>query len=283
MKKVKIIALIVIVQIAACKVPEVDLTPPTIEVISFTPMPDEDEICSTLESVVFGLEGGDELIFDLVFKDDKGLSQYKVDIHNNFDCHGHGGGTAPSPTAPNVQNQTSDWSIQDVQDISGTSVPVNRVLNVPQNVTAGNYHFHIQALDESGNDIPFANFYSLKIKNPLDAVSPVINVQQPSTNSISVKKGDPIRFVGQVTDNHSLSEGGNGILYLSNTDLSSGNTLSTNTYFQFDESVNDTFDFDFEYIVPQTLVAGNYRFSLGANDGVRNVGDFIFFDVEVFN
>lgn len=283
MKIFKIIALIVIVQLTACNVPDTDLTPPTIEEISYEPAPDADEICSTQEPVVFGLTGGDELIFDVVFNDDVGLSQYKVDIHNNFDCHGHGGGVAPSPSAPNVENQTNDWSIQDVRDISGMSVPVRRVLNVPQNVTAGNYHFHIQVLDQSGNDVPFANFYSLKVKNSLDVVPPVINIQQPATNSIAIQKGNTIRFVGQVTDNLSLSEGGNGILYLSNTDLSSGNTLSTNTYFQFDETVDDTFDFDFEYTVPQTLVAGSYRFSLGANDGVRNVADFIFFDVEVSN
>jgi len=283
MKNIKIIALLVIVQLVACKEPEVDLIPPTIEEINYTPTPSEDEICAAQEPVVFRLEGGDVLAFDVIFNDDVALSQYKVDIHNNFDCHGHGGGTAPSPSAPDVENQTMDWNLQDVQDISGMTVPVKRELNVPQNVTAGNYHFHIQVLDESGNDTPFANFYSLKIKNKADRVPPVIDVQEPTTSSFSVNKGDAIRFVGQVTDNFSLSQGGNGILYLSNTDLSSGNTLSTNTFFQFDEDVTDTFNFDFEYVVPQTLVAGSYRFSLGANDGVRNVGDFVFFDVEVMN
>lgn len=283
MKNVVLLALIVSLQIVACNVPEVDLTPPNMEEISYLPEPVEDEICSTQEPVVFLLTGGDELVLDVVFNDDVALSQYKVDIHNNFDCHGHGGGVAPSITAPNVENQTTDWSILDVRDISGTSVPVRRTLDVPQNVTAGNYHFHIQVLDESGNDSPFANYYSLKIKNSLDEIAPVINVTEPSTSSLSITKGNTIRFVGQVTDNRSLSDGGNGILYLSNTDLSSGNTLSTNTYFQFDEDVTDSFDFDFEYTVPQTLVAGNYRFSLGANDGVRNVADFIFFDVQVSN
>lgn len=283
MKNLTLIIFIVTLQIIACKVPEVDLTPPTIEDISFLPEPIEDEICATQEPLVFLLKGGDELVFDVIFRDDIALSQYKVDIHNNFDCHGHGGGVAPSPSAPNVQNQTTDWSIQDVQDITGSSAPVRRVLNVPANVTAGNYHFHIQVLDESGNDSPFANFYSLKIKNPVDEVAPIITVQEPSSSSLSVKKGDAIQFIGQVTDDISLSDGGNGILYLSITDLSSGNSLSTNTYFQFDETVNDTFNFDFDYTVPLTLVAGSYRFSLGANDGVRNVAPFIFYEVEVSN
>ncbi len=283
MKNLLFIALISVLQLVSCRVAEVDLMPPTIEEVSYTPAPSEDEICASQEPVVFNLKSNEELIFDVVFNDDVALSQYKIDIHNNFDCHGHGGGVAPSPSAPDVQNQTTDWSVLDVQDISGLSEPIKRVLTVPDNVTAGNYHFHIQVLDEAGNDSPFANNYSLKIKNTRDDVPPTINVQVPSTNSFSVTKGSAVRFVGQVTDNSSLSNGGNGILYLSNTDLSSGNTLSTNTYFQFDETVNDTFDFDFEYIVPQTLVDGSYRFSLGANDGVRNVAPFVFFDVEVSN
>jgi len=70
-------------------------------------------------------------------------------------------------------------------------------------------------------------------------------------------------------------------LYLAYTDLSSGNTFTTNEIFPFDEEVDINFDFDFEYTVPQTIVTGSYRFSLGANDGVRNVAPFVFFDVEV--
>ena len=49
---------------------------------------------------------------------------------------------------------------------------VNRTLNVPENVTAGSYHFQIQVVDVSGNDNPAANFFSLKIKNPLDDIAP---------------------------------------------------------------------------------------------------------------
>ena len=275
--------LILLIVMPSCGDENIDLTPPSMEVVSYSPEPSEDEICGAQEPVVFHLTGGEQLKLEVIFKDNDALSQYKIDIHNNFDCHGHGGGSAPSVAPPDVENQTIDWSIIDIQNISGTSAPVNRTLNVPENVTAGNYHFQIQVVDVSGNDNPAANFFALKIKNPLDDTPPQITVDEPATSSFSVKKGENIRFIGQVTDDRSLSDGGNGVLYLAYTDLSSGNTFTTDQVFVFDENVEKIFDFDFEYTVPQTWVTGSYRFSLGANDGVRNVAPFQFFEVEVTN
>lgn len=267
----------------SCGPRNVDLTPPTIDIMSFLPEPIEDEICGSQESEVFRLSGGEDLTFDIIFKDNEALTQYKIDIHNNFDCHGHGGGVAPKIVIPNVNSQTNDWTVLDIQQISGLSVPVKRTLTIPENVTAGNYHFHIQVIDEAGNDSPFSNFYSLKIKNPLDDIAPQISIDKPVSNNFSIKKGESLRFVGKVTDNRSLSDGGNGVLYLAYTDLSSGNVFTTNKAFPFDENVDKLYDFDFEYIIPQTLRSGSYRFSLGANDGVRNVGNFVFFNVEIVN
>lgn len=283
MRRIAIFALLVIMCLTSCSDEPVDIIPPTIEELGYVPVPSEGEICSSIEPVVFKLEGGGELSFDLVFRDDTALSQYKVDIHNNFDCHGHGGGNAPGISAPNLENLTTDWTVLDIQDLSDLSTPISRTLNVPQNVTAGNYHFHIQVIDESGNDSPFTNFYSLKITNPIDSIAPEINVDEPSANSFTVKKGDLVNFKGQVTDNRSLSDGGNGIVYLSYTKLSTGNTFNTNENLSFDVSIDKSANFDFAFEIPQTLTLGNYRFAIGANDGVRNVAPFIFFDVELTN
>jgi len=279
----QILTFLVLFGLSACGGDDVDVTPPTMELNAYVPIPIEDEICGAQEAVVFQLTGGDELSFDAIFSDNDALSQYKVDIHNNFDCHGHGGGSAPAVPTPNVDNLTTDWTVLDIKEISGLSSSVEWKLDVPQNVTAGNYHFHIQVIDESGNDSPFANFFSLKIKNPADEIAPQIAIDEPATRNFSVKKGDTIRFGGQVTDDRSLSDGGNGVLYLAYTKLSSGNTFSTDEVFSFDEEVSEVFNFDFEYTVPQTLTTGSYRFSLGANDGVRNVAPFQFFEVEITN
>ena len=270
--------------IAACGSGDVDVTSRTLEVNTYSPEPTVDEVCGTQEPVVFNLTGGDQLTFDVIFKDNESLSQYKVDIHDNFDCHGHGGGSAPQISIPSVPSQTTDWTLLETVDITGTDAPITRTLDVPSNVTTGNYHFQIQVADESGNDHNAGVFFSLKIKNPLDDILPEITVDEPANNTFSIAKGEKIRFVGQVTDERSLSDGGNGVLFLSYTDLSSGNTFSTDEVFLFNETVDKTFDFDFEYTVPQTLIDGrNYRFSLGAYDGVRNVAPFQFFEVVVTN
>lgn len=286
MKNLKLFYLIVcaslVFSMTSCGGDDVDITPPTLDA-TYTPAPIAADICGAEEPTVFLLTGGEQLSIDAIFEDDNSLSQYKIDIHNNFDCHGHGGGSAPSIVVPSVQNQTEDWTVLDIFELSGTSSSASRTLNVPENVTAGNYHFHVQVIDEAGNDSPFSNFVSLKITNPLDETSPHIGVDEPSSRNFSIKKGETIQFIGQVTDDRSLSDGGNGVLYLAYTDLSTGNTFTTNEAFPFDESVDKVFNFDFEYTVPQTLTAGSYRLSLGANDGVRNVAPFQFFEVEITN
>jgi len=280
---IRLLAWLPMIFLGSCGTVAVDVEPPEIEIVESIPQAEESIICGNIDSNVFLLTGGDQLTLDCVFSDNEGLSQYKIDIHNNFDCHGHGGGTAPSIVVPNVDNVTTDWTVLNIEDLTGTSSSVVRVLDVPENVTAGNYHFQLQVIDESGNDNPLNNIYSLKIKNPLDSIPPEITVEEPTSSAFVTVKGESIRFKGTVTDARSLSDGGNGILYLAYTDLSSGNTFTTDQAFAFDETVNKDYSFDFDYTVPLTLVAGDYRFSLGANDGVRNVSSFIFFDVQVTN
>ncbi|MCG8331509.1 MAG: DUF4625 domain-containing protein [Chitinophagales bacterium] len=264
----------------ACDDSSIDTTTPQVAIKSFTPTPIADEICGTTEDSVFVLRGGEQLSFNILFTDDIALSQYKIDIHNNFDCHGHGGSSAPGIPVPNVSNQTSDWTVLDIIELAGQEADINKSLSVPQNVTTGTYHFQIQVLDESGNDNPLANIYSIRVFNPVDEVAPILTTTAPA-GSFTVAKGESIQFTGSVTDNYSLSEGGNGILFLSYTDLNSGNTFTTDAAFSFDNSISTNYDFDFSYTVPNTLVSGSYRFMLNAFDGVRNAAEVAEFEVEV--
>ncbi len=280
--KIKYIVLVGILIFMGCE-DNIDLTSPTMEVVQYLPTPSEDVICGTIEPTVFNLTGGDELAFDVVFNDDQALSQYKIDIHNNFDCHGHGLGGGAIDVVPNVNNETEDWTVLDIQDISGLSSVVSRVLDVPSNVTSGNYHFQIQVIDESGNDNPAANVFALKIKNPLDDVAPILNVTDPLESTFTIEKGQTISFAGQVTDERSLSDGGNGVLYLTYTRLESGNTFVTDQVFPFDQTIDKLYEFNFEYEVPLQLVNGDYLFSVGANDGVRNVAEQVVFEVTITN
>lgn len=260
---------------------DIDVTPPSMAIESMSPAPAPYEVCGSTEDTVFTLRGGETLRMGLAFTDDASLSQYKVDIHNNFDCHGHGGSSAPGVAIPNVSSLTEDWTELSISPLSGTAQAVQLTLQAPENVTAGVYHFQIQVLDESGNDNPLANFYSIRAINPQDEEAPALTVNLPAGQAFSAAKGSSIRFQGDVADGQSLSEGGNGLLFLSYTDLSSGNTFATDAVVVFDEGVDNNYAFDFEYTVPATLKAGNYRFRLDAFDGVRNAAAPAFFEVTV--
>ena len=259
----------------------VDVNAPSMQILSLTPPPAAGEICGTTEDTVFTIRGGETLEAELVFSDNQALSQYKVDIHNNFDCHGHGGSATPGIPAPNVASVTEDWTVLALEGISGTSEAVTLSLKAPENITAGAYHFQVQVLDESGNDNPLANFYSIRAYHPDDEEPPVLTVESPTESSLAAQKGETLRFEGQVTDNFSLSEGGNGLVFISYTDLGSGNTFSTDAFVALDGGVGKSYDFELEFEVPQTIKAGDYRVRVDAYDGVRNVAQPIFFEVEV--
>ncbi len=269
--------------ISACGEKTVDTEAPTLTINSSQPMSQSAMVCGETEQGVFILQGGEALSLDLSFTDNIALSQYKVDIHNNFDCHGHGSVAAPSISPPSGSNTTSDWTLLDIVDIGGTTANISRILEVPENVTAGNYHFELQVVDESGNDIPSAYVSSLIVTNPTDQVAPTLTVNEPLSSSFSVAKGEKVRFTGSLTDNYSLSEGGNGVLFLSYKNLSNGNVFLSDAIFPFDNSTSTSYDFDFEFTVPTTLIAGDFEFTLGATDGVRNVAESAIFKVDITN
>jgi len=178
---------------------------------------------------------------------------------------------------------TADWSVLQIYPLQGQSTQIERWLVVPEAVTAGNYHYHIQVLDESGNDSPFTTFYSLKLLNPLDTVAPFLTATAPADSAFSAAKGEVLRFSGQVADNYPLEQGGNGLLFVTYTDLSSGNTFTSSVVEPFATGTGKEYSFDLELKVPSTLVSGDYRFSLRAHDGVRNVAAPVDFLVKITN
>lgn len=266
-----------------CESTPVDVTPPTTTLLDHIPAPAPALICGQQEEVVFRLKGGDSLYFKLRFEDDVALSEYKIDIHHNFDCHGHGEGAAPGFSPPNQEGLTKDWTVLETHTLKGPAEEVERWLLAPESVTAGNYHYHIQVLDESGNDSPFSNYYSIKVLNPSDTIPPSVSLEIPEATTFSASKGELVRFVGRVTDNLPLAEGGNGLLFVSYTDLNSGNTFSTKTVVPFEVEMGNQYDFDLEVEIPKTLPVGAYRFSVRAHDGVRNIADPIDLLINVTN
>jgi hypothetical protein len=244
-----------------------DTVPPTWAFNTFIPEAQSGEVCGQEEPEVFFVKGGDIFEFEALFSDDQELSQYKIDIHQNFDCHGH--------------SKTSDWSVLEVIDLSGTEELVNKQLVIPENVTAGNYHFSIQLLDAAGNQAENSFIRDFIVLNPSDTISPVVDLTSPNlAENIVIERGNALNFTGTVTDNLSLYEGGNGKIVIDFINQSNQNIFE-GTELLFPPSLSNSFNFDVDVSIPLSVPSGNYLFRVYATDGVNNESEITFINVEI--
>lgn len=246
-----------------------DLTNPSFETFFDEQNKSKVEICN--EEVQDGLLffGGQTIRFYIMCKDDNNLSQLKIDVHNNFDCHGHSSSLAPNINVPSIQNRTLDFNFQKIYNLNGIEQKVEVILEIPANVTAGFYHLGIYLIDEYGNEAPSV-FYDVKIINPLDTIPP--DLQVSSTNhSVNIARGQLLTIGGKVTDNSIFSLGGNSLVFLNYNQVGSPNTYGTNAFEYFGNINENTRNFELNYTIPMTIIKGNYEFSVYAFDGVRNI------------
>jgi hypothetical protein len=124
MKKVKIFSIVMasILFVASCKKMD-DVKP----LITVTTPANEDVV------VV-----GSTITFKAKFSDNTELSQYKIDIHGDFDSHGH-------------TTQQEEWQTLIIGELSGKEQEVERTIAVPSGIKTGNYHFIVECTDKSGN------------------------------------------------------------------------------------------------------------------------------------
>jgi len=128
-----------------------DTEAPVMMVESIYPTPATDSICGSLEDQVVSIGSGDTLRVELHLTDNEALGEIKVDLHNNFNCHGHDGKTA-----------TTDWEVLDIRDLSGKEQHVTLEYVAPADITPGAYHFDIKLLDAAGNEAPEEEIFDLK-------------------------------------------------------------------------------------------------------------------------
>lgn len=259
--------------VSSCGPKNVDDTPPALAFLVVSPEPTSDFVCGSEEPVVFHLRSGDTLSLDLRLTDDVELSQYKVDIHTNFDCHGH-------------KMNTEDWTVLKTGNLSGKESLLQLRLPVPANVTAGDYHFQIQVLDKAGNDNPAAYIYAIKVLNAADTTPPILNISSPIVNSgdvLVLRKGQNITFTGHVADNHPLAEGGNGKLEFFYRSNASGNTFRWGSPVVFTAADGDYKDFSITLPVPNTAANGDYVVTVWAYDGVNNAALPIVYAARITN
>lgn len=108
-----------------------DAQEPTIEVHE----PEEGEM----------FELGSEIHLDINLADDVELASYKIDVHNNFDGHEHRPAAGTEVQEP--------WSYSQSYEIEPgqQSYHVHEHIEIPADITTGDYHLGITVIDEAGN------------------------------------------------------------------------------------------------------------------------------------
>lgn len=95
------------------------------------------------EVLTIGSEEGAH--FDMELEDDVMLKSYHIEIHNNFDGHGHNTRSG-AETEAFVFNRTYDVSDRRTAHIHHHDIVI------PANATPGNYHLMVYCTDASGNE-----------------------------------------------------------------------------------------------------------------------------------
>ena len=275
-----LLILVLLTMLTSCG-KEVDSDAPAYEIDIRSHQLRLDSICGAPEPNVISYTEGDTLRFLLRARDEGGLSSYKIDIHQNFDCHGHGTGAAPGVSIPVTNSSTKDWTYIVVNEAQGTDLEQLIELRSPENVTAGNYHFSVKVLDQAGNEAENQTIYTLKVQNARDIVAPTLS-STLSSGQRSYRRGEELVIDGRITDDHSLANGGNGLVFLSYVDLASGNSFATNAFLVLANVTTATsYDYQLRFTIPPFLRPGNYRFIVSGFDGVRNQSKSISYTIEI--
>lgn len=151
---------------------------------------DEAPVIETFEVENTTISAGSEIHADLDFSDNEALKSYKIDIHDNFDGHGHG-------------KVGSSWSYQELVEISGKVYSDHKHIDVPEDAFSGPYHFTLYVLDAEGNQSDFEEV-ELMVTN---SSTPVINITSLDASATNhVPKGTTLSLVGDITDADGIDE-----------------------------------------------------------------------------
>jgi len=222
---------------------------PTIHIINQSVPTESEYLCDALFDNVLKLTTGDTLKFLFEFQSENPLSQYKIDIHNNFDCHSHG--------------KSLDWSVLKVVDLTGNHALIEEKLLVPEDASAGNYHFMIRLLDVYGNEAEVKEF-NIIIENSDDQVPPQININSPIENAI-YNHSDNVFFNGLISDNSSLEDGKFELKY---TDANNQNYSLYEVFYT--TGTTTSYTIDTSYTIGAFMALGEGFFTIKAYDKANN-------------
>lgn len=255
--RVSCVLFLLLAGLLGCDKASVDVTPPGVELLASTPTPGTGDVCGSPSQRLFRLAGGDTLRLTLRLTDNEALSQYKVEIHQNFDCHGHAG-------------KVEDWSYLDLRDVSGTETEVSLAIPVPTDVSAGQYNYHYQLVDQAGNTTAYTEYYDLQVDNLTDTLAPRLRLDAPGAAHTQARE-TTLRLQGTLTDDQLLAPGEKGRLELTYQQPDNARRFTATSWPI--EQAEASYAFDLAFDLPRTWPTGEYQFFLTGYDAVNNVSE----------
>lgn len=215
-----------------------------------------EEICDHEENNVLKVISGNDLIIKMKLLSGAGLSQYKIEIHNNFDCHGH-------ETPPGLA-----WEYSNIVDLTGNDTTLSEKIIIPEDAKSGNYHCVIRLVDKLGNEAEFVDF-NIVVENKLDNEAPIITITDPNTDTFIIQKNTPFIIKGKVTDNLNLKLGSlEGELTWNQEPEFHIESLTT----QFIDQDHNESEINHTIILPSSVKTGSATLVIRATDFYNNFG-----------
>jgi len=164
----------------------VDVEPPTIEVIQ-------------PESHGY-MNAGGYVNFEGIFKDDLELGSYSIDIHDNFDGHGHGRIAIPSDDPALIK-----WYSKNNYTIPEGMIIFNAQhdddIEIPANIMAGPHHFIVQAVDKVGNATSYQDGSTVEMEVFITNDSqPIVNITNMVNGELDIEVGVLFMVDGDIID-----------------------------------------------------------------------------------
>jgi hypothetical protein len=154
---------------------------------------------------------GESVVVTGLITDNEELSQFKIDVHHDFDGHSH-------------KELTVRYSKIVIKDISGTTHQLNETFALPADASSGVYHGTITAVDKEGNQSMSKLFYF----NIIRPEQPEITVTVPQ----SVSAGSTWNPEGTVSTSVAIS-----MIKVLVKSEATGNTLYNQTFTLADQEL----------------------------------------------
>jgi hypothetical protein len=146
------------------------------------------------------LMAGGYIQFEATFLDDLELGSYSIDIHDNFDGHGHG-----RIAGINDDPSLIKWSSKNNYIIPEGYIMYNAQhdddIEIPANAMAGPYHFIVQAVDQAGNATSYQDGSTVEMEILMTNDSqPVANITNLVDDELELEQGQPFMVEGDISD-----------------------------------------------------------------------------------